>query len=167
QAVRDCLLSIAGTLDNRMGGPSVPAGEQAASRRRSLYFFHSNVDRNRFLTTFDEADVKECYRRDQSIVPQQALALANAALVHDCAARIAERLSAGVGTSTDPDFIAAAFLAILGRRPTADETVACVESLAVWRSQRPAEPSSPLAPDASQTHLVWALLNHTDFLTIR
>ncbi len=43
-------------------------GEQAASRRRSLYFFHSNNERNLFLTTFDEAAVKECYRREQSIV---------------------------------------------------------------------------------------------------
>ena len=168
QAVRDCLLSIAGTLEDRMGGPSVPAGEQAASRRRSVYFFHSNVDRNRFLTTFDEADVKECYRRDQSIVPQQALALANAALVHDCAAQIADRLaSATPPPAADSEFIAAAFVAVLGRQPSADEIAACLESLAVWRTALPSDPASEPASDTSRTHLVWALLNHTDFLTIR
>jgi len=168
QAVRDCLLSIAGTLDDRMGGPSVPAGEQAASRRRSLYFFHSNVDRNRFLTTFDEADVKECYRRDQSIVPQQALALANAAVVHDCAGRIAQRLaSATPPPAADSEFIAAAFVAILGRHPSPKEIAACLESLAVWRAEPPAATAPEPASDTSRTHLIWALLNHTDFLTIR
>ena len=68
-----------------MGGPSVRPAAQEDSKRRSLYFFHSNNDRNLFLTTFDEAAVKECYRRDQSIVPQQALALTNSKLVLNAA----------------------------------------------------------------------------------
>jgi hypothetical protein len=174
QAVRDCMLSIAGTLDSTMGGPPVPAAEQAASRRRSLYFFHSNIDRNRFLTAFDEADVKECYRRDQSIVPQQALALSNAALVHDAAAAIADRLdgaSAGAASTAPPPddsaFTASAFVAILGRRPTAAETAVCLESLAAWRGQGPAAGTPAPAGDHSRTQLVWSLLNHTEFLTIR
>ena len=174
QAVRDCMLSIAGTLDSSMGGPPVPAAEQAASRRRSLYFFHSNIDRNRFLTTFDEADVKECYRRDQSIVPQQALALSNAALVHDAAAAIADRLcgvsAAAASTATpldDSDFTTRAFVAILGRRPTAAETAVCLDSLAAWRRQEPAAGTPAPAGDHSRTQLVWSLLNHTEFLTIR
>ena len=70
QVVRDAILSLAGTLDSAMGGPPVPAQAQAGSTRRSLYFVHSNNERNLFLTTFNEALVKECYRRDQSIVPQ-------------------------------------------------------------------------------------------------
>jgi len=174
QAVRDCMLSIAGTLDSTMGGPPVPAAEQAASRRRSLYFFHSNIDRNRFLTAFDEADVKECYRRDQSIVPQQALALSNAALVHDAAAAIADRLAGeSFGESStappldDSAFTARAFVAILGRRPTAAETAVCLESLAAWRGQGPADGPPAPAGDHSRTQLVWSLLNHTEFLTIR
>ena len=55
QVIRDSLLSLAGKLTWRIGGPSVLPGEQAASTRRSLYFFHSNNQRNQFLTTFDEA----------------------------------------------------------------------------------------------------------------
>ncbi|HEY1067409.1 MAG TPA: DUF1553 domain-containing protein, partial [Pirellulales bacterium] len=93
QAVRDALLALAGTLDETRGGPSVPSDQQAESKRRSLYFFHSNNDRNQFLTTFDEALVTECYRREQSIVPQQALALTNSRLVLDAARPIAERLT--------------------------------------------------------------------------
>lgn len=55
QLVRDSLLSLAGTLDQTRGGPPVSAAEQATSQRRSLYFFHSNNERNLFLQTFDEA----------------------------------------------------------------------------------------------------------------
>ncbi|MDA1214598.1 MAG: DUF1549 domain-containing protein, partial [Planctomycetota bacterium] len=83
QVVRDSILLLAGTLDETMGGPPVPASEQGASTRRSLYFFHSNNERNLFLTTFDDALVKDCYRRETSIVPQQALALTNSRLVLD------------------------------------------------------------------------------------
>jgi hypothetical protein len=72
EVVRDSLLSLAGVLDPTMWGPPVPPDQQNDSRRRSVYFFHSNNERNLFLTTFDGAGVKECYRRDQSIVPQQA-----------------------------------------------------------------------------------------------
>src|SRR5207248_5440825 len=38
EVIRDSILSLAGTLDPARGGPPVPAAEQAASRRRSLYF---------------------------------------------------------------------------------------------------------------------------------
>ncbi|NNE00394.1 MAG: DUF1553 domain-containing protein, partial [Pirellulaceae bacterium] len=81
QVVRDSILSLAGTLDQTIGGPPVLANDQASSKRRSLYFYHSNNDRNLFLTTFDEARVTDCYRREQTIVPQQALALSNSDLV--------------------------------------------------------------------------------------
>jgi len=83
QVVRDSLLDHAKTLDLTIGGPPVIPNRQADSRRRSLYFFHSHNERNLFLSTFDEARVNECYRREQSIVPQQALALTNSKLVLD------------------------------------------------------------------------------------
>ncbi|MFN5917142.1 MAG: DUF1553 domain-containing protein, partial [Planctomycetota bacterium] len=92
QVVRDSILSLAGSLDTSFGGPSVPINQQGDSLRRSLYFFHSNNERNMFLSTFDEALVKECYRRDQSIVPQQALALSNSRLVLDSVVRISEKM---------------------------------------------------------------------------
>src|SRR6476660_402845 len=89
EVIRDSILSLAGTLDLTKGGPSIPPENEADSLRRSLYFFHSNNDRNLFLTTFDAAMVTECYRREQSIVPQQALALTNCRLVLDSAKPIA------------------------------------------------------------------------------
>ena len=169
QVIRDCSLAIAGTLELAMGGPSVPPSEQANSKRRSIYFFHSNNDRNLFLSLFDEADVKECYQRDQSIVPQQALALSNAKLIHDSASRLSQRLSATGGTGAianlDADFISEAFLAVLGRRPSQAETATCLESIGIWQGQT--DPNEPASTDSAKAHLVWALFNHNDFVTLR
>ena len=174
QVVRDCVLQLADRLDPTIGGPSILPDQQAASVRRSIYFFHSSADRNPFLAAFDEADVQDCYRRDQSIVPQQALALSNGAIVHDNASAIAVCVAARQGPqagggetaspAADADFIAGAFVKILGRRPADAEVAACLESLAAWRAQ---EPAASDAGASARTHLVWALLNHNDFVTLR
>lgn len=162
EAIRDSIYALAGTLDLTRGGPPVPAAEQAASRRRSLYFFHSDTNRNLFLTTFDGAAVRECYRREQSVIPQQALALTNSALVLDAAAPIAARLSQGAngaGTLDDTAFVRRAFGVMLGFEPKPAELAASLQALAAWRDQGSAE--------AARAHLVWTLLNHNDFVTLR
>ncbi len=169
QAVRDSILALAGKLDLTRGGPSVPLAEQADSPRRSLYFFHSNNERNLFLTMFDEASVNECYRRDESIVPQQALALTNSRLVLDAILPIAERIGAAAGDHTaavdriaDEDaFIRLAFVTLVGFTPADEEIAACREALASWRGQDGTTPSQ------ARAYLVWTLLNHNDFVTLR
>jgi hypothetical protein len=161
EVIRDCMLALAGTLDPTMGGPPVTGDQQPQSRRRSLYFFHSSIDRNALLKTFDVADVKECYERDRSIVPQQALALANAGLVHDAAARIAVRLAGG----DDAAFLERVFLAVLGRTPAAAERAACAEALDAWRKL--GRDGVPAADDPARVLVAWALLNHNDFVTVR
>ena len=161
QAVRDSLLALSGQLDPTMGGPSVPTASQADSKRRSLYFFHSNNERNLFLTTFDEAGVKECYRREQSIVPQQALALANSRLVHDASSLIATRLSGEVPADDEGAFVRQAFRTVLGTSPTPAETAACRKTLEAWRKLPQATPAT------ARAQLVWALFNHNDFVTLR
>jgi len=168
QVVRDSILSLAGNLDASIGGPSVPMSQQNDSLRRSLYFFHSNNERNMFLTTFDEALVKECYRRDQSIVPQQALALSNSRLVLDSAVAIAKRISQEVGqdSSSEDVFIAQSFRQILGIRPDDSMVVSTKNAMERWR----ALPDSGLGQGTAirdRILLVWALLNHNDFVTLR
>ncbi len=159
EVVRDSLLALAGELDTTLGGPSIPPAAQDASKRRSLYFFHSNIEKNRFLSTFDAADVKDCYRRDQSIVPQQALAMSNSALVHNAAEKIAARI-----TNAAPDesgFVRAAWMQILAITPNEAEFAASTRSLAEWRAL-------PGGNDTTaRTHLVRALLSHNDFVTLR
>ncbi len=158
QAVRDALLSLSGALDETRGGPSIPAAQQAESKRRSLYFFHSNNERNLFLTMFDEALVKDCYRREQSIVPQQALALSNSRLVQDAATAITARIERGP-TLDDRAFIHAAFGLVLGSTPNAAELQASETALTAWKQ---------LADGTSaRSQFVWVLLNHNDFVTVR
>ncbi|QDT75513.1 Planctomycete cytochrome C [Lacipirellula limnantheis] len=164
QAVRDSILALAGTLDLTPGGPPVPPAEQAASRRRSLYFFHSNNERQMFLTAFDEASVSECYRREESIVPQQALALTNSELVLDSSKVIAEQLAQvedGGAVNDDATFVRRAFRTLLGIDASDAEVAFSVQALAAWRQIPEQTERSPRA------NLVWVLLNHNDFVTLR
>ena len=163
QVIRDAVLAHAGRLDPTRGGAPVPPPEQESSRRRSLYFQHSNNDRNLFLTTFDEALDKECYRRETSIVPQQALALLNGRLVGDCAPEIARRLEATGGDPGDESFVRHAFEQLLGFEPRPEERQTAIAALRVWK----AEDSGVAAGANARSRLVWSLVNHGDFVTLR
>jgi hypothetical protein len=163
QVVRDSVLALAGSLDPAMGGPPVPKEEQEASRRRSLYFWHSGISRSMFLATFDDALVTECYRREQSIVPQQALALVNAGIVRDSAATIASRIASRA--SGDAAFVEAAFATVVGRKPTADEVTACLAAVDEWRALPESKTEDPV--ERPLVNLVWSLFNHNDFVTVR
>jgi len=165
QIVRDSLLHLAGDLDLTRGGPSIPANNET-SHRRSLYFVHSHNEHQKFLSMFDDASVLDCYRRAESIVPQQALALENSQLASAMAEKIAQRIAVQIPNATDREFIRSAFLTVLSVEPTVSEhaTIAIALGLLTEAAQRNNRPNP-------QTHarvnLVLALLNHNDFVTIR
>ena len=119
-----------------------------------MYFFHSHNEHNKLLDIFDNANVLECYRRTESIVPQQALALANGRLTRECADVIAKRTE----PLPDSEFIGHAFLSLLSRAPTPGERAACTESLAEF---------SKLNAAHARTLVLQALMNHNDFVTLR
>lgn len=160
EVVRDTLLQLAGVLDLTLGGPSIDPKE--GGRRRSLYFLHSRDQKDQFLSMFDHADHLRCYRRKESIVPQQALALSNSELALDLAVEIALRLADREPVS----FTDAAFKSILGRNPDDAERADCrafAEALSrILPELEPEERESRV-----RTRLVQALLNHNDFITIR
>jgi hypothetical protein len=147
QVIRDSLLHLSGTLDLKPGGPPVTPSPEA--RRRSLYFFHSRDGRSKFLETFDDADVFACYRRSESIVPQQALAMMNSQTATMAANQITEGFEKGLDQEA---FVQAAFFKILARQASESELA---ESLAFLQEQ----------PD--REHFIHALLNLNDFLVIR
>jgi hypothetical protein len=165
EVIWDSLLSLAGELDPRLGGPPLPVTEET-SRRRSIYFVHSHNDHQRFLSMFDGASVLECYRRAESIVPQQALALENSKLALSASEKIAARLSRQPGSLGAKEFVRAAFETILAGRPTAAEQAACEQALAEWMELHKKE--KVIDPKGrARANLVHALLNHNDFITIR
>jgi len=159
QVVRDALLHLGGELDPAIGGPSVPLGETERSKRRSLYFVHSHNEHSRLLSIFDDANVLDCYRREQSIVPQQALALNNSRLALESAQKIAARIQSGASIE-DAEFIRRAFVLLLAGEPQEEELSACQDALAGWTK-------AGLDRNRARANLVQSLLNHNDFITVR
>jgi hypothetical protein len=167
QVVRDSLLHLSGTLDEKLGGPSLNVGN--ASKRRSIYFKHSRDDQDKFLSMFDDADLLQCYRRSESIVPQQALALANSELSMSMAALIADRIFKSLTKPDHSQFISNAFETLLSRAATTDEHDEC---LAFCEQLRILLNDSKSIADSDwdsriRTRLVHTLLNHNDFISIR
>jgi hypothetical protein len=165
QLVRDSVLHLAGVLDLKMGGPTLNP-KDAKVRRRSLYFTQSRDARNAFVMMFDDADIQRCYRRSESIVPQQALAMANSRLTLEMSRLLAERIAADTPALPDDDaaFIGATFEVLLGRQPTDSETTECRSTLAQLLEVLKGRAD---AKSRAHTALVHALLNHNDFVTIR
>ena len=95
EAVRDSILAVSGQLDPAMGGPEIEAAKGFESHRRSIYFSHSPDQQMEFLKVFDGANPVECYLRNESVVPQQALAMANSQLSQQQAGALAQRLPVG------------------------------------------------------------------------
>jgi hypothetical protein len=174
EAVRDSVLHIAGKLDTTMGGPEVEETKGHEVFRRSLYFRHAPDLQMDMLKVFDVASPNECFERSESIVPQQALALANGPLSLAMARVIAAQLS-------PEEFVPAAFERILGRAPSKIELQ---ESLNYIRDQaelyrQPATltpfrsgPKAAIKPSTdpdqrARESLVHVLLSHNDFVTIR
>jgi hypothetical protein len=132
-----------------------------------------------FLSLFDAANVTECYRRTESVVPQQALALANSPLSLAMSRILARTLTQEC--SSPEAFIEAAFEQVLARAPTDAERAECRKFLAEQATlladakrltaytSGPASqvPPSPDPNQRARESLVHVLMNHTDFVTIR
>ena len=166
QVVRDCLLELAGQLDHSLGGPSQDIGP--TSRRRSLYFKHSPDHQDQFLAMFDDADLLQCYRRSESIVPQQSLALSNSRLALEMAEAIAQRISAALPADADSmAFIQRAFATILARAASAAELEACRQFCEQLTRELAGDWEADTLQRRVHSRLVHSLLNHNDFVSIR
>jgi hypothetical protein len=181
EIVRDSVLYVAGQLDLTMGGPALDHNLGLSTKRRSLYYRHAAEKQMEFLLTFDAASVTECYRRAESVVPQQALAMANSSLVLEQSRLLARRLNEKVGKQGPAAFVKAGFEHLLGRAPTAQEQEVCEQFLARQaalvgdRKRLTAFDSGPASavPPASEPalrareSLIHVLMNHNEFVTIR
>jgi len=179
ELVRDCLLHVGGSLDCSLGGPDIDFQLGESSKRRSVYFRHAYEKQMQFLVLFDAANVNECYRRSESVIPQQALAVANSPLSLTQSRLLARRLTeSAVG---DGEFIQRAFEQILSREPSVNELATCAQFLAGQATQL-AEPGklnlfvgekkAEVGPAAepvqrARENLIHVLVNHNDFVTIR
>jgi hypothetical protein len=179
EVVRDSLWSLTGDLDSSTGGQELDPGLADASPRRSLYFRTTPDDQAMMLELFDGAAPAECFERTESIVPQQALALANGPIATRQSRLVARELAAT--NKSDADFIRAAFEQVLTRAPHAEELASCgaflqrqTAALAepARLTKRPSGAAGAIAPAAdpglrARESLVHVLLNHQDFVTVR
>ncbi|RIK84748.1 MAG: multidrug transporter [Planctomycetota bacterium] len=150
ETVRDMVLYVSASLDLAHGGPDIDHHAGQKIPRRSIYFRHAPEKQMDFLQLFDAAAPTQCYRRTESVMPQQALALANSRLTLAASRRLARELSRqlsrvelaadanqAVSTnapqspvpSSQPRFIAAAFRHVLAREATPEEMQTCAEFL--------------------------------------
>lgn len=177
EVVRDSMLFVASRLDLTMGGPEIPETQGETSLRRSLYFRNTPNEKMEMLEVFDVADPNACYRRKESVVPNQSLALMNSGLAQDSARLLAEQLGHIDGQA---EFVGAAFETILSRPPSAVETDRCLSYLSA-QAARDESSSTPVFPDGSSVqrkpsadpttrareNLLHVLFLHNDFVTIR
>jgi hypothetical protein len=138
EAIRDSILFAAGKLDLTMGGPSfqdfvVEKPEHSAhyeyqlhdpedpkSHRRAVYRFVVRSKQQPFMAALDCADPSLAVeKRNQTITPQQALALLNNRLATAMAKHLAERVEKLA--PDDRGRVAAAYRIALGREPSEKE----------------------------------------------
>ena len=189
ETVRDTLLHLAGSLNLTLGGSEIDHHQGFAIPRRSIYFHHARDNQMSFLNVFDAANPRECYRRQETVRPQQALALVNSSLALAQSRKVAFRLSEQVrlaggdenhGGSSHDQFITLALETILSRGPSTEELTVCREFLETQAKQLSVpETLTLLSEEANDVaaatdpvqrareNLVLVLINHNDFVTIR
>lgn len=164
EAIRDSVLSISGALDPKMGGPELNEETGQDTPRRSLYFHITPSAQMEFLKVFDGPSPDACYVRNESIVPQQALALANSKLSLDHANRVTDNLGGVAKPVTE--FVRAAFLTVLARPASAIEEEKSIAFLAKRESLAKESAADTAALRARQS-FVHALFNRDEFVSIR
>jgi hypothetical protein len=150
EIVRDNLLHVSGNLDPAMGGPDIDHKLGLTSKRRSIYLRIAPEKEVEFLKIFDGPSVTECYQRRPSVMPQQALALANS----EVAIAQANSLAKGLAGRSDDEFVVEAFQRVLARNPKRQEAELCKSFLSPKQAR-------------SRENLLLVLFNHNDFVTIR
>ena len=151
ETIRDSLLSLAGTLDRTMHGPSVPvhltpfmdgrgrpaeSGPMDGARRRSIYIAVRRNFLSPFMLAFDTpVPFSTMGRRNISNVPAQALILMNDPFVVDCSQRWGHRALVEISDGSQ-DRIAWMFESAFARPPTLDEQLAAMEFIQTEAASR-------------------------------
>ena len=181
EVLRDSVLHVSGVLDLKMGGPEISFTDGMTNYRRSVYFQTAYEKQMTFLQLFDVANPEECYERKNSIIPQQALAMANSPLAKRQSRVLAANIMRQLDDGDVSKFIQKGFDQILGRPPSTRELTVCQKFI----SQQTLKLSNPevltkfdsgaqvdVAPAEDPQiraceNLVLVLLNHNEFITIR
>ena len=182
EVIRDSMLHAAGQMDRTFGGHELPNTQADINNRRSLYFeiFPEGGGKGAFVSLFDAPDPCDCYRRSESQVPQQALALMNSRMTINQSRLLAKQLTGEVG-GDDHAFVAQAFNGIISRDPTDAELETCRRHLQRQRKlyegkdlkaldRRKLSKVISASKDSRQRareSLIQALFSHNEFVNVR
>ena len=166
EAVRDAMLSVAGQLNEQVGGPSfrpftvtvfnsafytLTDPPEVEYNRRTLYRINVESAKSPLLESFDCPDPStKTPRRAVTTTPLQALALMNNSFVLRQARFFGERVRKEAGDDAEAQ-VRQAYRRAFGRPPTREEV----------------ERAVPLARDHGPEALCWVLLNASEFLYLR
>jgi len=172
EIVRDSLLACAGKLDCEVGGQELENSEALTTFRRSLYYAshpEGDTGMNSLGMLFDAPNALDCYRRTETVIPQQALALTNSELVHAMSAETVRQWPPPRNESGElrwDTFIDSSFERILSRLPTKTERDLCRDAMHRHQELLTAEKVQNSELRVCEA-LIRALFNHNDFVTIR
>lgn len=143
EEIRDTLLSVAGVLDRRMGGPGfqlyrylqdnvatyLPLDRHGPETyRRAVYHHNARASVVDLLTDYDLPDCAfAAPRRASTVSPLQALTLWNHSFTFDLADRWSDRLRTEAGPENDKRQIEHAFGQAFHRPPSENELAASLE----------------------------------------
>jgi len=118
---RDSMLSVAGRLDDSVGGPSIDVSDPAQTRR-TIYSKVSRFDLNGLLARFDFPDPNmHSAQRAETITPLQKLFTLNSEFTNELAGSITERLLSDTSLDSNDARIRHAYVLMFARPPTPTE----------------------------------------------
>ena len=125
ESLHDSVLSVSGSLDLKLGGPSVPFF--TGKNRRAVYGFIDRLDFPSLLATFDIPNpASSSVERTSTTVAPQALYLMNGPFVREAAKKVLNLNT--IKEIKIPDQKAdAIMLAVLGRKPTEKEKLQMIK----------------------------------------
>jgi hypothetical protein len=147
EAIRDAMLSVAGTLDlSRPGAhpfPDIktwgwtqhaPFKDVYPSQHRSVYLMTQRIQRHPFLALFDGPDTNTTTdQRTSSTVPLQALFWMNSPLVQEQSSAFARRL---MSSAAEPaERVRLAFRLAYSREPTSEESQRYAQFVEQYREE--------------------------------
>jgi hypothetical protein len=151
EALRDCILAVAGALDPTVGGPSLDWNDD--NHRRSVYGKVSRFKVDTYLSLFDFPDpASTSEQRNTTMVPLQRLFFMNSSFVYKQASKLSETVA---GEKDDAARIREAYERLFGRTPSEKELRLGLDFLATGRTD-------------SERHELWreyarALLSSNEF----
>jgi hypothetical protein len=157
EVVRDNLLYVASDLDATMGGPDIDKQIRPDLEAPKHLLAPGGREGSRVSENLRRSERDGMLSAPPSVVPQQALAMANSELTINQAKTLAAKLSAESGDNSAA-FARRAFERLLARHPKPDELKLCREFL---------ERDQGLSVERARANLVTVLFNHNDFVTVR